>query len=411
MPFPSLILANGSPNPIAADQGCYLLRAIYSSDADAIRRYARESQGTLVDYAFDRATYEPDWVVIRYGNHVLVVLGGTTNPSQWIGHAGSQFVPALDGTTRELVVYSFAQGLYLTEGLIIAAMRPFNSNMEISIIGHSYGGAAGYILARHLKARRVRHSRIDLLTFGEPKSFGSRQSFYEPNSHNRIVAVASAGGGLAQNLAVRDLVTLIPVGAPGAALAAQIIRQLRFGTGVGKAIENVADYLPVVGGLITSTSRGIGEFFASQENLIWGQHGVQWLLSENSTIRQQGLDLGQILPFADILSVISSVRDWTLHLMNASYSPKCSLWARRFSNFRPQLATTQLQSSRQNGAIMAWDKMQVIRLINERRYADGITNNQTTAGRITHFLWEAAGSSDNREDFASNVILAFLRQE
>jgi len=177
---------NGSfPSGSAMFANAYLIDSLYHQDLPAAQAYATLAGSVLDRFEADPSTYPPDWVMMHNGNDYLVCLAGTTKIAQWLAHVGSAFFPTIDTTTGHFSVGSFYVGLSLVEPAIMARLGTLTGK-TIRLAGHSYGGAAAYILALHLMLSPNPPARVEVQTFGEPRSQGGTQNTALPAIHDRI---------------------------------------------------------------------------------------------------------------------------------------------------------------------------------------------------------------------------------
>jgi len=181
-------LEDGSPNPLAAWVNAMLGSCLYENRQDIAQIYADAAGAEIKAWVRNPTTYEPDYLILISGKDALVIFAGTTNAPQWLGHAASAIVPAVDLVIDEYVLASFYYGLLRVELAIRQVLATADVD-SVKLSGDSYGGSAAFIFARHVRVRQGPNFPIDLMTFGEPKSFGGARPGNQPDSHNRFVAV------------------------------------------------------------------------------------------------------------------------------------------------------------------------------------------------------------------------------
>lgn len=203
--------SDGTPNGSAMFAYCLCIDGLYHRELTPAEQYAALAGAEIIGKRIDPDTYEPDYVILGDGTTAVVCLAGTTNDPQWIGHAGSAFIPVPDyKLINGGTVASFEYGTRIREPEIFAFLAPY-FDKEIVFVGHSYGGAAANILAAHLAVKIVKGTQ-KVLTFGEPKSYTRSTTVPTPAYKARIVNAITPGTvhGLAQDL--RDPITLMPPG-------------------------------------------------------------------------------------------------------------------------------------------------------------------------------------------------------
>lgn len=209
--IPSMTLPDGSPNPDAAMVGAVICSAIYHNQPALFAPIAAAMGARVLGSRIDLAAFEPDYVVMYDGATVLIVYDGTTNFAQWMAHIGGSISPVSDPNLGgELTLQSFRDGNALVAPEVMALALAVNP-VSISLVGHSYGAAAAFILSRYFGQSNPAVP-VDLLTFGEPKSYTTQASLYMPRSHNRLVGCAlfPTEGFPLRALSVFDPVTFCP---------------------------------------------------------------------------------------------------------------------------------------------------------------------------------------------------------
>ncbi len=174
-----------SVNFEAAWINAVLIESLYQRDRSIAEQYAEVTGSTLKAWVVDPSTFPPDYCVFKNGNDYLIVLAGTTNKPQWAWHIASAYLPLYDQTFGNSVVGSFKVGEAAVEQSIFNEIFDIPPS-TIRITGHSYGAAAGFILGVHLQFYAHPPTEIQLMTFGEPKSYGRKLSYNE-FFHCRIV--------------------------------------------------------------------------------------------------------------------------------------------------------------------------------------------------------------------------------
>lgn len=261
---------DGRPREDAAFANLVLLAALYAGDQNPFIEYAARMEGGLVYWSRTPTTYEPDTAVIVAQGEALVLHAGSTNNAQFLGHAGGAIVPVADPLTPitpigiAQVNGSFLIGQALVESHVDAAIAQIGLG-PVRIAGHSYGGAASHIYARHLVNSSHRPSRTELMTFGQPRTFDARHAVREPDYYARIINAALPGLYQYENLYVDPVCTSPPA----------IIQLAKLGF-VGKFLQKFAGFY-------------------------WSHHGEPWLLNDHDISRPIPSPLhSENLPFVDI---------------------------------------------------------------------------------------------------------------
>lgn len=161
----------------------WLLTACASLYSPSVARFRRvyDVGGPVQDAVFFRQNPEvvgpalPDWDMITYPQHVLIVLQGSTNFSQIVNQAFQLHQDAwAEGPGRVSPFYlEVGRQLYAQMESALRAKMPRN----VVVAGHSFGGAAAQILAV-------------LIRDGVPADVEAIVSFGAPKVGNRHFAVA-----------------------------------------------------------------------------------------------------------------------------------------------------------------------------------------------------------------------------
>lgn len=210
MTFPAQILPDGSPSPAAVFTNALLTSALYHRDQQPFLQFAAMTGSQLVAFDSDPATFRPDYGVLLGDGEAMVVLDGTTNFAQWVGHCESALFPLIDNETGNTAVGSFLAGLFEVETIIRNAIRPA-TNGRLVVTGHSYGAGAGKLFCDHMRVSIQPPSSIELMTFGEPKSSGDFRVLPRPMQHVRIIARLTDRAGRVEASGI-DPVTFSPPG-------------------------------------------------------------------------------------------------------------------------------------------------------------------------------------------------------
>lgn len=215
MPLLPFSHGDGTPREDAAFVNMVLISALYENDQRPFVDYATRVGGRFVYWSRTPETYEPDTAVIIAGGEALVIMAGSTNNAQFIGHAGGALAPIADlltpidpiGTAQ--CNASFLIGQALVEPNIDAAILPIGLG-PVRIAGHSYGGAASHIYARHLVNSTHRPTQTELMTFGQPRTYDGRPARQEPDYYARIINPTNPSTYQYENLFVDPVCTSPP---------------------------------------------------------------------------------------------------------------------------------------------------------------------------------------------------------
>ena len=276
--------ADGSPNISAAFVNAVLISSLYHLDENPPIIYAGISGSTIRVRRVDPGTYEPDYVIFGLGGAAYVVMAGTTNYPQWLGHAASALCPWPDTVTSNIAVASFLLGYQQREDEIVAAINPAIRSRLI-FTGHSYGGAACNIAYQRIQANFPQGRAIDLMTFGEPKSYGKIVQQVPATTHNRLIAASDIFNDGRLEAAGIDPVSLLP---PNGLLLAGV-------------------------GWISKLSLGLLGF-------TWQHVGQPWLLRSSNIVAPGRF--GAETPVLDALVLAYNLDYISLHYMDTSYLTK-----------------------------------------------------------------------------------------
>lgn len=141
--------------------------------------------GNLLIFRVNKKSIEVDMSVTRVGHDVFIAMYGTENLEQAFRELSS-LQPSYRGSVGGYVGAFFFQAArevedYLDQRIFAHGATPG----RIVIVGHSLGGAVAYLYGLLLKEKG--YGRIEIMTFGEPKSISNRIGL-EVNSHIRVIA-------------------------------------------------------------------------------------------------------------------------------------------------------------------------------------------------------------------------------
>jgi hypothetical protein len=289
--------ADGSPNASAMYVNAMLCSAIYHQDESPWKAFAAATGTTFQTLVYDRFSYEPDYAVIQGDGECLVIFDGTTNSAQWVGHGISAFFPLSDQQLKydlpfgPFVVGSFYLGENVVEGAITDLIAPSTGGV-VRIAGHSYGAAAAFIFARHMGVSAINPSRIELMTFGQPKAYDGSTAGRFPDFYARIINKVLVSGTQSVYGGV-DPVTLCPF-----------------------SFLSYGRYFDFLSG---------ARFFKPLKAILglgWQHHGQPWIMEGGnlylSDVWQNNLGL---IPTYDIYIFTANLVNAALHFMDQSYLP------------------------------------------------------------------------------------------
>jgi len=266
-----------------------MIQTCYGQDEPGAILGANAIGAAVLDRLVDPTTYEPDWVAVGDGQTAIICLAGTTNLAQWLGHAGSTVAPypVNFGGKEFVVVASFWLGVVFRFPRILQALAPY-AGKRILLAGHSYGGAAAYILSNDFGNPNVMSPTPyrEVLTFGEPKSFGGGTGPFPPDKHVRIVTIGSKN---ALTGSKRDPVTMSPPSVLALYSSQKFLNILKF-----------------VGGVIFAQDGP--EYYLYPDGPLDGPHSYPGLF---------------LVPFTEIIAFLGNAADYaSLHYLNTSYLAK-----------------------------------------------------------------------------------------
>jgi hypothetical protein len=289
--------ADGSPNASAMYVNAMLCSAIYHQDESPWKAFAAATGTTFQTLVYDRFSYEPDYAVIQGDGECLVIFDGTTNSAQWVGHGISAFFPLTDVQLKGIlpvgpfVVGSFYLGENVVEPTITDLIAPSTRGI-VRIAGHSYGAAAAFIFARHMGVSTINPSRIELMTFGQPRTYDGQTYGRFPDFYARIInkSSVSANRSVYGNV---DPVTLCPFGFLSYGKVFDLIGSLR----IFKPLKAVLA-------------------------LSWNHHGDPWVMEGGNLYLSDTWEnnLG-IIPTYDLLIFTANLMYGALHFMDQAYLP------------------------------------------------------------------------------------------
>mgnify|MGYP001612907030 CR=1 FL=1 len=296
MSLPRFANLDGSPAADAAWMNIVLASALYANDRRPFDDVARAYSGEVRFFKVTPTTYEPDVGVIISDNDVLVVMSGSTNSPQLLGHAGGAIVAEVD---REIPVTglgvaqenaSFKVGADLIIPSIIGSLPTIRvQNMRIT--GHSYGGAIAHIMARRLANAVISPSNIELMTFGQPRTFDGRPAIHEPDYYARIINPSVPGLDRLENVLVDPVCTSPP--------AVMFLGRYGF----------------------------TAKFLQKWLGFFWTHHGNPWLLNFDNFAKPDPFPLGiESLPFVNLGEFLLNSTLLPLHY-ERTYTSRCkSVW-------------------------------------------------------------------------------------
>jgi len=263
-----------------------LCASIYHENPAGIKQVADVIGAEVLASSIHLDEYQPDYTILWDKATCLVVMDGTTNFAQWIGHAASAVSPIIDNVIDEPVIASFFLGLTEVEGTINQVILPLKPK-QVIVCGHSYGGACAFIFARH-REFLFPDIPIYVTTFGEPKSYTAGLKGNLPDQHLRLVAWKPTSNLLFEGTSQYDPVTYMPPG------------QLEF-FGFGKLFT----FAKIVAALTPA------------------HQGDEYLLQANGSLTYNTRSFLLSLPFVELAAAADTLEYFALHFMDQSYLAKC----------------------------------------------------------------------------------------
>lgn len=304
--------ANDNPTPGGMYVAAILCQALYAVDREPWDMYADMIGGEVTAFESDPEEFVCDVGVITCKGKGMVVFDGTTNATQWIAHFCSSYFPGQDFKTPALPQghpFCLGSAVFATnevENLVDFALEDIGTG-PILLAGHSFGAGCAFVWGRRSANALARPSRIDLLTFGEPKIYDGRPVPRDVDTHNRIIATLELLHEDPFGNPQFDPVTSLPPG------------QMTFLR------------LPIV----------IDVIFALA-TLGWKHYGNAWSLNTQELIRHIRSPLFDV-PFLETVAVLGELPYARLHLMATSYLAKCRFhWQRSGQN--PELAAFEAKA-------------------------------------------------------------------
>lgn len=156
------------PDPVAVSQGVYGLLCLRGPDRAALESYLT-APAALLEFQADKTTWPVDLAIVEQGSgKYWLWVYGTTNYSHWADNVtGSvgELWPVSGTTTHGGAVRQAAR---LAADQMAFLSRPGHAPSEITVYGHSLGGAVGLLCCLMLK-RAYPAAYVELVTFGAPK--------------------------------------------------------------------------------------------------------------------------------------------------------------------------------------------------------------------------------------------------
>ncbi len=271
-------LSDGLPNPDAALINIILTQALYNRDQKLFDDFADFIGGQVVFYNDDPTTYPPQVGVITVNKDAWVFIAGTTTSAQALGHVGGSIAAAVDKrvpTTIGLeaqVNSSFLFGAVARLDEVFIPIIAINPE-TLYFTGHSYGAAVAHIFARWASNGLSKPSRVELMTFGQPRTYDARPAIKEPDYYARIINPGLPEVYQYENLVV-DPVTTCP---PPIALLGKV--------------------------------GAVSKFLQKYLGFIWGHHGEPFLCNPTGFARPVPI-IGhlELLPFFNQLESFNNIQ-------------------------------------------------------------------------------------------------------
>ena len=174
--LPDLRLHTEHANAVSNYLGTYLLSCLSHNEEESAKVFCRLTDSFLRSFYVNEAEYPVDFLVVTKNDTAWIVIRGTENLMQGLGHLASIIStrnPTFGGWTNP----QFDIQAKLLSDNLRANNLYSPSYTKYRIIGHSLGAATGYLLGLYIKHFRP-ECDVQCLGFGEPKSiaqFSSRR--------------------------------------------------------------------------------------------------------------------------------------------------------------------------------------------------------------------------------------------
>ena len=210
---------SGEPTVNGQYFAALMIVAVYQNDLATLRQLAVYVGGGQTRLQVDPLNIVPDWAIITSGNNVYVALAGATNNYQVANVVSGAVVEevARGIPAAGLLALSVNWGVQYAADIVEPFMLQQIGTMagkNLYVMGHSYGGATANVLSRRWANRADAPSKIEVLTFGEPKSMTGGAAAKEPAWKRRIITWQRLNTAPAVNVGnltyQQDVVTLLP---------------------------------------------------------------------------------------------------------------------------------------------------------------------------------------------------------
>lgn len=124
--------------------------------------------GTIRAWQFNENSWPPSWALIQQGNHLYVILSGSSSSVHWYGNIVGCFAVQYGSFANYVhnFFYSVWQSLRIE---LLLNMPPGFETMEISFVGHSFGSAVAFLGAADWQ-RSFQSPRVEYLGLAQPRT-------------------------------------------------------------------------------------------------------------------------------------------------------------------------------------------------------------------------------------------------
>jgi pimeloyl-ACP methyl ester carboxylesterase len=184
-----LFTNDGSPSPLGALQLTAILQCLQVNDLPRARQIVEViGGGNLLAWQFQPDTWPPSWTAWSSGSDRYIILAGTSNAAQWMGHLAGVYGVDYPGFPNVV-----AHGMFLIAWLagirppLLAVLGPL-MGLRVHLFGHSYGGAVAFLGALDL-ARTGGAAEVECLTIGQARALSPGYNGVLPARYARLAGV------------------------------------------------------------------------------------------------------------------------------------------------------------------------------------------------------------------------------
>lgn len=159
---------SGDPDCNAVLEQTTLTGAVYWNRRDSAEAMlALIGGGTVRAWQFNEASWPPSWALLQQGNHLYVVLAGSTSSVHWYGNIVGCY--AVQYGSFPNFVHNFFDQVW--QGLRVSLIQNMPAGFEtmpISFVGHSFGSAVAFLGALEWR-RRFGTVQVEYMGLAKPK--------------------------------------------------------------------------------------------------------------------------------------------------------------------------------------------------------------------------------------------------